>query len=277
MEQNIYLDVYFGFNFLMDFFVLLITKIIIKNRKNFIRSVTASAIGALYATLSLVFKINLIVQLICTYIIVAELMMLIAYGKMKLANNLKTLGIIYFVTFILSGVINIFYYNVVLSGSLIESANTDSFGNISIGNILPILIGTVICVALIADGVKRNLNIRRKTYNIKVVADGKEIEALALPDTGNSLVEPITKKPVSVIEKECLKNVDKKNLRYMVVPYNSVGKRGGIMSAFIADKMIIGKREIESTIIGIYEGKLSQSGQYNMILHPDLIEKGEGL
>ena len=36
MEQDIYLDVYFSFNFLMDFFVLFLTGIIIKNNKKYI-------------------------------------------------------------------------------------------------------------------------------------------------------------------------------------------------------------------------------------------------
>lgn len=274
MEQNIYLDVYFGFNFLMDFFVLLITKIITKNAKRNIRMVVASMLGALYATIILVFNPTYIIQFICTYVIVAELMLLIAYGKMKIQNNLKTLGIIYLVTFILSGVINAFYYSS-LSDNLFDKANEVSFGKINWANILPILVVMVICVTLLVDGVKRNLNIRRRIFDLKIVVSGSEIDILALPDTGNSLVEPITKKPVSVIEKECLCNIDKNNLRYIVVPYNSVGKSHGIMDAFIADKMIIGDKEINNTIIGIHEGKLSQSGQYNMILHPDLVEKGD--
>nr|MBP7907491.1 sigma-E processing peptidase SpoIIGA [Lachnospira sp.] len=37
MEQDIYLDVYFSFNFLMDFFVLFLTGIIIKNNKKIYR------------------------------------------------------------------------------------------------------------------------------------------------------------------------------------------------------------------------------------------------
>ena len=36
MEQDIYLDVYFSFNFLMDFFVLFLTGIIIKNNKKMV-------------------------------------------------------------------------------------------------------------------------------------------------------------------------------------------------------------------------------------------------
>lgn len=274
MEQNIYLDVYFGFNFLMDFFMLLITKIITKNAKRYIRMVAASMLGALYATVILVFNPAYIIQFICTYIIVAELMLLIAYGKMTVKSNLKTLGIIYLVTFILSGVINAFYYSS-LSDDLIKKSNTDSFGKLNLANILPILIIAVICVALVVDGVKRNLNIRRKTFNVKIVAGDSEIDITALPDTGNSLVEPITKKPVSVIGKECLCNISMDNLKYMAVPYNSVGKSHGIMDAFMADKMIMGDKEISNAIIGIHEGKLSQNGQYNMILHPDLIEKGK--
>lgn len=273
MEQNIYLDVYFGFNFLMDFFVLFITKIIIKSHKAFARVLAASSIGALYAAIILIFNLNHIFELICTYIIVAELMIFVAFGRMKRINNLKTLGIIYFVTFVLSGIINLLYYS--SNDSLVERGNKYSFGVIRVDEVLPVLVGAVIFVTLFADVIKRNLNVSRKILNVEVIVGEDKINVLALPDTGNSLIEPMTRKPVSVIEKECLEKIDVKNLKYMVVPYNSVGKRGGIMEAFIADKMVIGKSEINSTIIGIYEGRLSQSGQYNMILHPDLIEKGE--
>lgn len=273
MEQNIYLDVYFGFNFLMDFFVLFVTKIIIKNTRAFVRMIVAASIGALYATVILVFDINYIEELIFTYIIVAELMLYVAFGKMRRINNLKTLGIIYFVTFVLNGMINALYYR--SNESLFQRAGKESFGKLNMGDILPILMGVTVFMALFTDGMKRNFNVSKRTVPVKVIVGDNAYEALALPDTGNSLIEPITKKPVSVIEKECLKNMDMKKLKYMVVPYHSVGKSNGLMHAFIADTIIIGKREINSTIIGIYEGRLSRSGQYNMILHPDLFEKGD--
>ena len=54
MEQDIYLDVYFSFNFLMDFFVLFLTGIIIKNNKKIYRTIVSAIIGATYATIVMI-------------------------------------------------------------------------------------------------------------------------------------------------------------------------------------------------------------------------------
>lgn len=52
MEQDIYLDVYFSFNFLMDFCAFL-TGIIIKTTKIY-RTIVSAIIGATYATIVMI-------------------------------------------------------------------------------------------------------------------------------------------------------------------------------------------------------------------------------
>ena len=255
--------------------MLFITKIAIRNRKSIIRTLLSAGIGALYAVCILVLDIHGIFQLICTYIIVAEVMMIVAYGKMWGINNIKSLCILYAVTFGVNGVINALYYEGVLKGSLLGRANTGTFGKVKIAYILPFIIVLSVVVVITAGKVKRNILMRKNIYNITISVGEKKIEATALLDTGNSLIEPITKKPVSVIEKERLKILDKEKLKYLIVPYHSVGKSHGLMTAFVADKVTIDKKNINNAVIGIHEGKLSQSRQYNMILHPDFIDKGD--
>ena len=58
MTQTIYLDVYFGFNFLMDFLVLLILGIIIKTKKHIARTVISAIIGGIYSTIVLMLKLE---------------------------------------------------------------------------------------------------------------------------------------------------------------------------------------------------------------------------
>ncbi|MFQ9515066.1 MAG: sigma-E processing peptidase SpoIIGA [Eubacterium sp.] len=275
MIQNIYIDVYFGLNFLMDFVVLLITRIVIKSNRSIFRVTMSAGFGALYAVMILVFQISAIASLLCTYIVVAELMTLLAFGRANLRNSIKNILILYFVTFVTSGIINAFYYGTGFKKNIVELANADTFGNISISFILcisVIMVTTAMAVAeRIRAGIKRSDNI----FQVQITAGSKKVSVVALRDTGNSLIEPMTKKPVSVIEEDSLKPLDMESLRYLVIPYNSVGKSHGLMKGFIADRLEINGKIIENAVIGIHEGRLSQDKKYEMILHPSIIENKE--
>lgn len=56
----------------------------------------------------------------------------------------------------------------------------------------------------------------------------------ALIDSGNSLVEPVSGKPVSVVEKEVFQSLCCGELRgFRVIPYHSIGKRRGILQGYL--------------------------------------------
>jgi len=102
----------------------------------------------------------------------------------------------------------------------------------------------------------------------------------ALLDTGNCLYEPLTGKPVCLVEyehlKACLKNG--KNIPGLrAIPYHSIGKKDGVLLGVTADKLIFQnqrrKYEQSGCIIGIYPGKISKSGDYGAIVHPDILKK----
>lgn len=108
--------------------------------------------------------------------------------------------------------------------------------------------------------------------------DGTTKRVTALIDTGNSLVEPISQKPVSVVEKECVRehrqSFSPKDFR--IIPYTSVGNSGGLLEGYFIKKIrIYGRdvpREREHAIIAISEGKITCEKKYQMILHPKLFE-----
>ena len=127
MEQDIYLDVYFSFNFLMDFFVLFLTGIIIKNNKKIYRTIVSAIIGATYATIVMITEGMEIYQksigifqkgigedltkplkIVLTYVVIVYVMELIAYGKYNAVTMTRNMIIIYIITFILSGAVNAF-------------------------------------------------------------------------------------------------------------------------------------------------------------------------
>lgn len=96
-----------------------------------------------------------------------------------------------------------------------------------------------------------------------------------LIDTGNGLCDPLSGQPVCILDRtaarkllggECVKNV-----RY--IPYQSIGKKEGVLPAFQIDKMCIHRDTecwVEAPLIGISEEEVSAGGEYEMILNPNL-------
>ena len=275
MEQDIYLDVYFSFNFLMDFFVLFLTGIIIKNNKKIYRTIVSAIIGATYATIVMITEGMEIYQksigifqkgigedltkplkIVLTYVVIVYVMELIAYGKYNAVTMTRNMIIIYIITFILSGAVNAYYCE-----NRVDGINVTK-------TILLVFFIEIFLVVLVKRS-QKDVSIT-SLYQVTLLVDGNRINVIGLADTGNSLTEPITGKPVSIIQAEELKKIPDKIL---LVPYNSVGKERGLMRAFVADNMIVNGRTVEKPIIGIHKGSFGGNNRYQLILHKIL--KGE--
>lgn len=283
MEQNIYLDVYFGFNFLMDFFVLFITGIIIKQNRCIWRMILASLIGSLYATIILLFDISGMLSMIFTYILVAYFMVRIAFRRTSIKSVVARIGILYLVTFVVSGIVNMTYYESLRNNSNTNYINIGDIPTMALNNAsnsmsMIISVAILVCIFfwLFMDRLRNNIKRLSNIYQVRIIIGNNVIYANALYDTGNSLTEPMTGKPVSIIEESMMQNKGRDDLRLVIIPYNSVGKQHGLLEGFIADCMELNGQKIANCIIAIYKGKLNQNNQYNMILHPDILsEKGE--
>ncbi len=105
----------------------------------------------------------------------------------------------------------------------------------------------------------------RKYYNILIFNNNRKISVKALLDSGNLLLDPLTKKPVIIAEKNSLLNIyDSRQLRK--VPYKTLGNENGEFYAFDADRVKINNRNIRNPVIAIYNTKLSDDGKYNAII-----------
>lgn len=120
---------------------------------------------------------------------------------------------------------------------------------------------------------KKNIRICR----VQVCGYGNEIWLKALVDTGNSLREPVSGKPVSVIDADALNRLEGVRLpeKLKLIPYRSIGQENGIMEGYEVPEIVIddGEEQLhrQKVIIGISKAKVSADGKYHMILHPDLI------
>ncbi len=115
-------------------------------------------------------------------------------------------------------------------------------------------------------------------------------------DTGNSLVDPLTLKPVIVAEYKMLKSLfsedvrlsldqlESQNLTWIMsdivqkgvparlIPFSSLGKSNGMLIGFVPDKAEIhdncGVRVLDKCVVGIYNKQLSKDRSYGALLNP---------
>lgn len=121
-------------------------------------------------------------------------------------------------------------------------------------------------------------NQKKEFYEVEIYFSPKDrCVVTAFVDSGNGLIEPISKMPVSVLDAEVANQYRNwlKVENYRIVPFHSIGKDKGIMEAYFVDKMEI-KREgenivVQKPMIAITKDAVSVNGKYQMILHPEMI------
>lgn len=195
----------------------------------------------------------------------------------------KAVILLYILTFLIGGVLNWITYG--------REMNVEKL--LVAGLIIFILIRGAI---IIYSFYKRNIS---KVCEVTISLNNKQLNLKGLVDTGNSLVEPISKKPVNIVPLgkiedlltskqvdyiksflECetvSRDVDLEDLKGICyIPYNSVGKKNGLIPAIKADKMKIYQdqrvSEIFMPIIGICQNEFVSDKRYHIILNPKLVD-----
>ena len=101
----------------------------------------------------------------------------------------------------------------------------------------------------------------------------------ALWDTGNRLQEPFTGEPVMLGEQKLLSHLWKRGEEPVlrVIPFHSVGKETGLLRVFQADYAEVEKEKqwyrVDNPWVAICEHYLSADGEYEMILHPEMLQE----
>ena len=133
--------------------------------------------------------------------------------------------------------------------------------------------------ALVDLGLKKWKEEQRQHFcRVNIPYEGHEVCVQALIDTGNSLVEPISQKPVTILEERVWEQLPmlKREEKFRMVPYNSIGKSQGMMEAYEVEQLTIEANDrrilCEKVMVGICKGQIASKGDYQMILHPKLLE-----
>jgi hypothetical protein len=142
----------------------------------------------------------------------------------------------------------------------------------------PLILSAVLIATIIFALVRSKFRGKPTVYNVILKDRGDIISTKALYDSGNLLTEPISGKPVSIIEKtkaltDWMTNTPEK---YKAIPYKSVGNENGLLEGMVIDQLVIqldNEQVVEdNAVIALYDGKISKGGNFSMILNHDLLK-----
>lgn len=265
LQGTIYIDSIFLLNLVMDLYLLTLTVKVLGKTATYPRIFAGSAAGAAgYCIILCLPGISYMLKVLLGMIPVGMLMIKIACRTKGFKELLRALGYLYILSFLMGGFI------IFLKGkSRWLTEHGDGAAVIAgIG-----FAGFVIGRKLISLYRKRQEN---HFCQVSIPGDEGTLTIVALIDTGNGLVEPVSQKPVAILDADEWKNLRRwmKPEKYKVIPYHSIGKDSGMLEGYEIDTMEIngsmGKKQFEKVIIAVFKGKVSRKGSYQMILPPEL-------
>lgn len=288
-------------NFIINYLILQITKKITRTKVKRIRIFITSIIGAMYPFVmffpSIMFLTNVYMKIIISIIIVK-----LAFNSKSLSLYLKQLSAFYTISFVFAGASIGTYYFINSYNNILFKSNFK--GGFAIKYLLlGILLGGIMIKNLLSYYQKK---ITREPELLEVIVylNDNKISLTSLIDTGNSLIEPLTKVPVMVVEYKIIKNLlpsvlkqifeDKKEndfitlgkvieslkdeMKIRIIPFKSVGSSEKFLIGFKPDYIKvfdISKGTIYyDVIIGIFNDNLCIDEQYNGLLNLEILNRG---
>lgn len=116
-----------------------------------------------------------------------------------------------------------------------------------------------------------------------LLRDGEEAVVWALIDSGNSLVEPISGKPVCILEQEVFDRIWKGDVRgFRAIPYHSIGKKSGILPGYLLPQLLLELDGMKLSFRNVYvavssndisEAEGAEAESVKMIIHPGLLQQ----
>lgn len=137
-----------------------------------------------------------------------------------------------------------------------------------------------------AAGIRMTGRLRKRQKNplweVELSDGEKRCRVTALMDSGNSLFDPVSKRPVCIVQREVLEQLGllDRPEKFRLIPYHSIGRQHGLLQAAAAEEVYLQKEgqklKRENVLLAVSDQPLSRSGRYRMLLHPALLEETKG-
>ncbi len=280
----IYLDVLIITNVYVNYFLLKGTARISHTALTVKRCIIASVLGTLSALMILLpelgLALNLLVKLLCSVIIVR-----IAFKWSTIKRFAKLTFIFLGISFIFAGVMLTVCDLLKISSIIVQ--NYSVYFDISVLTLAVSTIVSYIMVCIITYILDKKLN-ASNSYKVIISLFGKSYTIDAIADTGNSLIDTFSGKPVIICKSHELAMVADINLGdnfdvndYLekmkkfrglrLLPYKTIGNNG-IIPAFLAESIFISNEKNQMKPVDAYIGLcVEDKSEDKAIFNPRLL------
>lgn len=245
--MEMYIDLFFIFNVIMDYIIIMSTSILLKRRTSYIRMILSSLIGGI-SSLVLFTSLNKIVIEIVSIVI----MVLISFGYKGIRYLINNILYMYILSTLLGGIIYLF--NIKVSNSMF----------------LTYLIIIVISIEIMILYIKENKKMRsiyNNYYRVDIYfKDREKLSLIGFVDTGNNLYDPYKKRPVIIVHNKYIKE-DK----YILVPYHTINGNG-LLKCIKPDIIFIDDIGYKGNVLIGFSDSFNFGDGVDVILHKDIMK-----
>ena len=257
MYYEVYIDIMFFVNFMMDVFVLLSVKTLLKLPGSVKRVIVGALAGAGMSCLVVVLQLSVWIQLVMTHLLVSSAMLVIGLKIRSFSEFLKSYIVLYFVSVLLGGIL----------GMLKPYVKYTSL-------YFAVVIACYYTIRAVWEFLCQLQKEEQKLCRIVLYQDKNSCEICGLWDTGNVLRDPQSKKLVSILERSTMEKLigtEEARKDSPLIPYRTVGKP--VSCRFFDKKCILYRKNsgFMNRWSEYVEEQISEQGMYQMIINPEIL------
>ena len=268
----IYLDELFLLNFVVDYLLLLAAGRLSGEilRRGWLA--LGAAIGAAYAAAAVLPGMGFLLHPLCK-LGAAVLALLAGYGK---SRRLLRVSLVFFAVSAAFGG-GVFALQL-LGGRGLTLQNGIFYSAMDLRLILLSAAGCYVLITLLFQRTARHSGLRRELVPAVLTLEGRRVALTALVDTGNTLTDPATGRPVMVAEGEkvgalfpdgeALERLGRQGWqgRCRLLPYQAVGVECGMLLALRLDGARVGTEDYGKLLLALSPTRLTDGGGYHALI-----------
>ena len=300
-EVTIYLDAVWTLNFAFDMMLLMLTQTLARYQTRILRIMFGAFIASLLVPISLYFP-NAFITTVYGKLLYSLFIILCTFKFKTVFQTIKQLALFYFMTFAIGG--GLFALHFLFQSPLMLSDHGLITFNSGYGDPVSIIF-VLIGFPVIWLFTKRRMDkhtAEKIRYNelcpVTIQLNHETYATTGYIDSGNQLIDPITKYPVIICDETFLKKwfTNKEwnmlheahtELNYhkippawekkiQIIPYQGVEGKSNFLLAIRPEKLTIyyGQEKIltHKVLIGIQFARLTKDETYHCLLHPQIIK-----
>ena len=242
-----YIDLFFIFNFIIDFIITLSVSIILKRKSSYIRMILSSLLGGV-SSLLLFTSLNKILIEIISII----LMVVISFGYKGIRYVIKNILYMYILSTLLGGIIYLF--------------NIKVSNNVFLSYLIIIIIAIEVMVLYIKEN-KKMKNIYNNYYKVDIYFKSNDkLSLIGFVDTGNNLYDPYKKRPIILISNKYYRNDN-----FILVPYHTLSGNG-LLKCIKPDIIFIEGIGYKGNVLVGFSDSPNLIDGIDVILHKDVMK-----